>query len=98
MKLAQYYINEFYNNKLQDFSFQLDNFIVYDHGSGKRYFNLKKISELAKVLVKLDLHQTLVTCLFVYQLTFILFIATFYVERTFTCCSSSIPKILRTKF
>ncbi|KAG5574793.1 hypothetical protein H5410_054927 [Solanum commersonii] len=35
----------------------LDSFIVYIRGSDKRFFNLKGISDLAKVLVKSDLHQ-----------------------------------------
>ncbi|KAH0655204.1 hypothetical protein KY285_030086 [Solanum tuberosum] len=50
MRLTEYYMNEFDNNKLRDLTFQLDSFIVYACGSDKRFFNLKGISDLAKVL------------------------------------------------
>ncbi|XP_060212166.1 uncharacterized protein LOC132639760 [Lycium barbarum] len=58
MRLAEYYPNEFDSNKLRDLSFQLDDFIVYVRGSDKRFFNMKGITDLAKVLVQSELHQT----------------------------------------
>ncbi|XP_060181712.1 uncharacterized protein LOC132611296 isoform X2 [Lycium barbarum] len=58
MRLAEYYPNEFDSNKLRDLSCQLDNFIVYVRGSDKRFFNMKGITDLAKVLVQSELHQT----------------------------------------
>ncbi|KAG5594753.1 hypothetical protein H5410_035985 [Solanum commersonii] len=51
MRLTEYYMNEFDSNKLRDLSFQLDSVIVYACGSDKRFFNLKGISDLAKVIV-----------------------------------------------
>ncbi|KAH0737542.1 hypothetical protein KY290_036247 [Solanum tuberosum] len=52
MRLTEYYMNKFDSNKLRDLSFQLDSFIVYARGYDKRFFNLKEINDLAKVLVK----------------------------------------------
>ncbi|XP_015167808.1 zinc finger MYM-type protein 1-like [Solanum tuberosum] len=84
MRLAEYYMNEFDNNKLRDLSFQLDSFIVYVCGSDKRFFNLKGISDLAKVLVKSDLHQIWPLVYLLIKLTLILPVATASVERAFS--------------
>ncbi|XP_015084257.1 zinc finger MYM-type protein 1-like [Solanum pennellii] len=84
MRLAEYYMNEFDNNKLQDLSFQLDSFIVYARGSDERFFNLKGISDLAKVLIKSDLHQTWPHVYLLIKLTLILPVATASVERAFS--------------
>ncbi|XP_049387838.1 uncharacterized protein LOC125852155 [Solanum stenotomum] len=84
MRLAEYYMNEFDNNTLRDLSFQLDSFIVYVRGSDKRFFNLKGISDLAKVLVKSDLHQIWPLVYLLIQLTLILPVATASVERAFS--------------
>ncbi|XP_015167830.1 zinc finger MYM-type protein 1-like [Solanum tuberosum] len=83
MRLTEYYMNEFDNNKLRDLSFQLDSFIVYVCGSDKRFFNLKGISDLAKVLVKSDLHQIWPLVYLLIKLTLILPVATASVERAF---------------
>nr|XP_018622401.1 uncharacterized protein LOC108942821 [Nicotiana tomentosiformis] len=53
MRLAEHYPKEFDSSKLRDLSCQLDNFIVYVRGSDKRFFNMKGISDLAKVLLTL---------------------------------------------
>ncbi|KAH0683079.1 hypothetical protein KY290_021666 [Solanum tuberosum] len=84
MRLVEYYMNEFDNNKLRDLSFQLDSFIVYVRGSDKRFFNLKGISDLAKVLVKSDLHQIWPLVYLLIKLTLILPVATASVERAFS--------------
>nr|XP_016514129.1 PREDICTED: uncharacterized protein LOC107830948 [Nicotiana tabacum] len=52
MRLDEYYPNEFDSIKLRDLSCQLDSFIVYARGVDKRFFGMKGISDLAKVLVK----------------------------------------------
>nr|XP_009772521.1 PREDICTED: uncharacterized protein LOC104222898 [Nicotiana sylvestris] len=83
-KLAEYYPNEFDSNKLRDLSFQFDSFIVYDRGPDKRFFNLKGISDLSKVLVKSDLHQTWPLVYLLIKLTLILSVATASVERAFS--------------
>jgi len=84
MRLAEYYMNEFDINKLRDLNFQLDSFIVYVRGSDKRFFNLKGISDLAKVLVKSDLHQIWPLVYLLIKLTLILPVATASVERAFS--------------
>ncbi|XP_015068601.1 zinc finger MYM-type protein 1-like [Solanum pennellii] len=65
-------------------SFQLDSFIVYARGSDERFFNLKGISDLAKVLIKSDLHQTWPLVYLLIKLTLILPVATASVERAFS--------------
>ncbi|KAG5611274.1 hypothetical protein H5410_022555 [Solanum commersonii] len=55
MRVAEYYMNEFVNNKLRDLSFLVDSFIVYDCGSDKRFFNLKEISNLTKLTLTLSI-------------------------------------------
>ncbi|XP_049345390.1 uncharacterized protein LOC125809877 [Solanum verrucosum] len=84
MRLTEYYMNEFDSNKLRDLIFQLDSFIVYARGSDKRFFNLKGISDLAKVLVKSDLHQTGPLVYLLIKLTLILSVAIVSVERAFS--------------
>ncbi|XP_060178262.1 uncharacterized protein LOC132608217 [Lycium barbarum] len=81
MRLAKCYMNEFDNSKLGDLSCQLDSFIVYARDSDKRYFNLKGISDLAKLLVKSDLHQSWPLVYLLIKLTLILPVTTASVER-----------------
>ncbi|XP_059315404.1 uncharacterized protein LOC132066015 [Lycium ferocissimum] len=80
MRLAECNTNEFDSNKVRDLSCQLDSFIVYARGSDRRFFNLKGISDLAKLLVKSDLHQTWPLVYLLIKLTFILPVATPSVE------------------
>ncbi|XP_009797989.1 uncharacterized protein [Nicotiana sylvestris] len=80
MRLAKYYLNAFDRSKLRDLSCQLDSFIVYACGIDKRFFGLKGISDLAKVLVKSDLHQTWPLIYLLIKLTLILHVATTSVE------------------
>ncbi|XP_075092387.1 uncharacterized protein LOC107791008 [Nicotiana tabacum] len=84
IKSAGYYPNKFDSNKLRDLSCQFDSFIVYDRGPDKRFFNLKGISDLSKVLVKSDLHQTWPLVYLLIKLTLILSVATASVERAFS--------------
>nr|XP_016501998.1 PREDICTED: uncharacterized protein LOC107820250 [Nicotiana tabacum] len=84
MRLVEYYPNEFDSIKLRDLSCQLDSFIVYARGVDKRFFGMKGISDLAKVLVKSDLHQTWPLVYLLIKLTLILPVAITFVERAFS--------------
>ncbi|XP_019266658.1 PREDICTED: uncharacterized protein LOC109244084 [Nicotiana attenuata] len=84
MRLAEYYLNEFDSSKLRDLSCQLDSFIVYACDVDKRFFGLKGISDLAKVLVKSDLQQTWPLVYLLIKLTLILPVAIASVERAFS--------------
>ncbi|XP_075084970.1 uncharacterized protein LOC107778741 [Nicotiana tabacum] len=84
MRLAEYYPNEFDSSKLRDLSCQLDSFIVNARGVDKRFFGMKGISGLAKVLVKSNLHQTWPLVYLLIKLTLILHVATASVERAFS--------------
>ncbi|XP_059285635.1 uncharacterized protein LOC132039111 [Lycium ferocissimum] len=75
IRLVECYMNEFDSSKLWDLSCQLNSFIVYVRGSDKRFINLKGISDLAKLLVKSDLHQTLSLVYLLIKLTLILPVA-----------------------
>ncbi|XP_070015990.1 uncharacterized protein LOC142174214 [Nicotiana tabacum] len=52
MKLATYYPNEFTASKLEDLSYELDNYIDYVREVGKAFSNLKGLGGLLKTLVK----------------------------------------------
>ncbi|XP_060171535.1 uncharacterized protein LOC132602784 [Lycium barbarum] len=84
MRLVECYMNEFSSSKLRDLSCQLDSFIVYARGSDKRFFNLKGISDHAKLLVKSDFHQSWPLVYLLIKLTLILPVATVYVEQAFS--------------
>ncbi|XP_060212078.1 uncharacterized protein LOC132639654 [Lycium barbarum] len=84
MRLAECYTNEFDSSKLRDLICQLDSFIVYARGSDRRFVNLKGISDLAKLLVKSDLHQTWPLVYLLIKLTLILPVATPSVEWAFS--------------
>ncbi|XP_047264324.1 uncharacterized protein LOC124896689 [Capsicum annuum] len=84
MRLVEYYPNEFDRSKLQDLSCQLDNFIAHVRDSNKRFFNMKGITDLAKVLVESELHQTWPLVYLLIKLTLILPVATASVERAFS--------------
>ncbi|XP_059285713.1 uncharacterized protein LOC132039192 [Lycium ferocissimum] len=84
MRLVECYMNEFASSKLRDLSCQRDSFTVYAHGSDKRFFNLKGISDHAKLLVKSDFHQSWPLVYLLIKLTLILPVATVYVEQAFS--------------
>uniref|UniRef100_A0A1U7VM88 Uncharacterized protein LOC104219995 n=1 Tax=Nicotiana sylvestris TaxID=4096 RepID=A0A1U7VM88_NICSY len=48
MRLAKYYPNEFGDNKLQELSSQLDDYIVYMRQSDNKLSNLKGLGDLSK--------------------------------------------------
>ncbi|KAG5611497.1 hypothetical protein H5410_022778 [Solanum commersonii] len=52
--------------------------------SASRFFNLKRSSDFAKVLVKSNLHQTWLLVYLLINLTLILRVATVSVERAFS--------------
>ncbi|XP_018629566.2 uncharacterized protein [Nicotiana tomentosiformis] len=60
------------------------NLFVYACGVDKRFFGTKEISDLAKVLVKSELHQTWPLVYLFIKLTLILLVATASVERAFS--------------
>lgn len=84
MRLAKYYPNEFGDNKFQELSSKLDDYIVYMRQSDNRFSNLKGLGDLFKALVetKLDLTWPLVYLLL--KLTLILLDAGPSVERSFS--------------
>ncbi|XP_070002086.1 uncharacterized protein [Nicotiana sylvestris] len=84
MRLTEYYPNEFDSSQLRDLSCQLDSFILYAYGVDKRFFGLKGISDLAKVLIKSYLHQTWPLVYWLIKLTLILPVATASMERAFS--------------
>ncbi|XP_047267517.1 uncharacterized protein LOC124897938 [Capsicum annuum] len=84
MRLAEYYLNEFDSSELRDLSCQLDNFIAHVQGFDKRFFNMKEITNISKVLVESELHQTWPLVYLLIQLTLILLVATAFVERAFS--------------
>nr|XP_016443546.1 PREDICTED: uncharacterized protein LOC107768895 [Nicotiana tabacum] len=84
MKLAEYYPNEFDDNKLRDLSFQLDSFIVYARMPHSKFINLKGMKDLAIVLAETKLDQTWCHIYLLVKLTLILRVASASVERAFS--------------
>ncbi|XP_070015770.1 uncharacterized protein [Nicotiana sylvestris] len=84
MKLAEYYPNEFDDNKLRDLSFQLDSFIVYARMPHSKFINLKGMKDLAIVMAETKLDQTWCHIYLLVKLTLILLVATASVERAFS--------------
>ncbi|XP_075082728.1 uncharacterized protein LOC107762598 [Nicotiana tabacum] len=84
MKLAEYYLSEFGDNKLRELDFQLDSFIVYAQKYDSRFLNLKVIKDFARVMIvtKLDLTWPLIYLLV--KLTLLILVATASVERAFS--------------
>nr|XP_009804686.1 PREDICTED: uncharacterized protein LOC104249873 [Nicotiana sylvestris] len=84
MKLAEYYPNEFDDNKLRDLSFQLDSFIVYARMPHSKFINLKGMKDLAIVMAETKLDQTWCHIYLLVKLTLILPVATASVKRAFS--------------
>ncbi|XP_075103732.1 uncharacterized protein LOC142178300 [Nicotiana tabacum] len=84
MKLAEYYLSEFDDNKLRDLSFQLDSFSIYARTWDSKFVNLKGIKDLAIVMAKIKLDQTWWHIYLLVKLTLILLVATASVERAFS--------------
>nr|XP_009758469.1 PREDICTED: uncharacterized protein LOC104211159 [Nicotiana sylvestris] len=84
MKLATYYPNEFIASKLEDLSYELDNYIDYVREMDKAFSNLKGLGDLSKTLVKTNIHKTWEFVYLLVKLSLILPVATATVERAFS--------------
>ncbi|XP_009610284.2 uncharacterized protein [Nicotiana tomentosiformis] len=84
MKLATYYQNEFTASKLEDLSFELDNYIDYVREMNNAFSNLKGFGDLSKTLVKTNIHKTWGLIYLLVKLSLILPVATATVERAFS--------------
>ncbi|XP_060210282.1 uncharacterized protein LOC132637161 [Lycium barbarum] len=84
MKLATYYPNEFGASKLDDLSFDLDNYIYYVREVDKAFSNLKGLGDLSMALVKSNMHKTWGLVYLLVKLSLILPVATATVERAFS--------------
>nr|XP_009615491.1 zinc finger MYM-type protein 1-like [Nicotiana tomentosiformis] len=84
MKLATYYQNEFTASKLEDLSFELDNYIDYVREMDNAFSNLKGLGDLSKTLVKTNIHKTWGLIYLLVKLSLILPVATATVERAFS--------------
>ncbi|XP_059284842.1 uncharacterized protein LOC132038138 [Lycium ferocissimum] len=58
MKLATYYLNELSASKLEDLSYDLDNYIYYVREVDKAFSKLKGLGDLSIALVKTNMPKT----------------------------------------
>ncbi|XP_070043109.1 uncharacterized protein [Nicotiana tomentosiformis] len=84
MKLAIYYQNEFTASKLEDLSFELDNYIDYVREMDNAFSNLKGLGDLSNTLVKINIHKTCGLVYLLVKLSLILPVATATVKRAFS--------------
>ncbi|XP_070005238.1 uncharacterized protein [Nicotiana sylvestris] len=84
MKLATYYPNEFTASKLEDLSYELDNYIDYVREMDKAFSNLKGLGDLSKILVKTNIHKTWGLVYLLVKLSLILPVAIATVGRAFS--------------
>nr|XP_016495141.1 PREDICTED: uncharacterized protein LOC107814271 [Nicotiana tabacum] len=84
MKLAIYYQNEFTTSKLEDLSFELDNYIDYVREMDNAFSNLKGLGDLSNTLVKINIHKTCGLIYLLVKLSLILPVATATVKRAFS--------------
>ncbi|KAM3270716.1 hypothetical protein P3S67_028918 [Capsicum chacoense] len=84
MKLATYYSNEFSVSKLEDLSFDLDNYIYYLREVDNAFSNLKGLGDLSMKLVETNMYKTWGLVYFLVKLSLILPVATATVERAFS--------------
>ncbi|XP_070012323.1 uncharacterized protein [Nicotiana sylvestris] len=84
MKLATYYPNEFTASKLEDLSYELDNYIDYVREMDNVFSNLKGLGDLSKILVKTNIHKIWGLVYLLVKLSLILPVATAMVERAFS--------------
>ncbi|KAK4718643.1 hypothetical protein R3W88_016981 [Solanum pinnatisectum] len=76
MRLAKYYPNEFSDDdKLQELSCHLDNYIVYMRQCDNKFSNLKGLGDLSKMFVQKKLHLTWPLVYLLLKLTLILPVA-----------------------
>ncbi|XP_070041465.1 uncharacterized protein [Nicotiana tomentosiformis] len=57
MKLAKLYSHEYSISKLEDLSYDLDNYILYVR-EDRNLSNLKGLGDLSEILVEIELHKT----------------------------------------
>ncbi|XP_049410429.1 uncharacterized protein LOC125873566 [Solanum stenotomum] len=83
-KIARYYPNEFSDDKLQELSCHLDNYIVYMRQCDNKFSNLKGLGDLSKMFVQKKLHLTWPLIYLLLKLSLILPVADASVERSFS--------------
>ncbi|XP_016558979.2 uncharacterized protein LOC107858720 [Capsicum annuum] len=84
MNLATYYPNEFSASKLEDLSFDLDNYIYYVREVDNAFSNLKELGYLSIKLVETNMCKTWKLVYLLVKLSLILLIATAIEERAFS--------------
>lgn len=81
----KYYPNEFSDDKLQELSCHLDNYIVYMRQCNNKFSNLKGLDDLYKMFVQKKFHLTWPLVYLLLKLTLILpVVADASVERSFS--------------
>ncbi|XP_070046397.1 uncharacterized protein [Nicotiana tomentosiformis] len=83
MKLATLYPHEFSGSKLEDLSYELDNYILFVKEDND-FSNLKGLGDLSETLVEIDLYKTWRLVFLFVKLSLILPVATAIVERAFS--------------
>ncbi|XP_060202659.1 uncharacterized protein LOC132631073 [Lycium barbarum] len=83
MKLGTLYRDEFSVSKLEDLSYELDNYILFVREDSD-FSNLKGIRDLSETLVETNLHKTWRLVYLLVKLSLILPVATATVERAFS--------------
>nr|XP_009605390.1 uncharacterized protein LOC104099958 [Nicotiana tomentosiformis] len=83
MKLATLYPHEFSGSKLEDLSYELDNYILFVKEDND-FSNLKGLGDLSETLVEIDLYKTWRLIFLLVKLSLILYVATATVERAFS--------------
>ncbi|XP_047253553.1 uncharacterized protein LOC107844157 [Capsicum annuum] len=84
MKLATYYPNDFSASKLEDLSFDLDNYIYYVREVNNAFSNLKGLGDHSIKLVETNMHKIWGLVYFLVKSILILPVATATMERTFS--------------
>nr|XP_016475904.1 PREDICTED: uncharacterized protein LOC107797516 [Nicotiana tabacum] len=83
MKLATLCPHEFSGSKLEDLSYELDNYILFVKEDND-FSNLKGLGDLSETLVEADLYKTWRLIFLLVKLSLILYVATATVERAFS--------------
>ncbi|XP_070034258.1 uncharacterized protein [Nicotiana tomentosiformis] len=83
MKLATLYPHEFSASKLEDLSYELDNYILFMKEDND-FSNLKGLGDLSETLFETDLYKTWRLVFLLVKLSLILHVATATVERAFS--------------
>ncbi|XP_009620748.2 uncharacterized protein [Nicotiana tomentosiformis] len=83
MNLAKLYPHEYSISKLEDLSYELDNYILYVR-EDRDFSSLKGLGDLSEILVETELHKTWGLVYFLMKLSLILPVATATIERAFS--------------